>query len=59
MDSITKQGLHDPIDVLEVDGNYYSFSGCHRFEAHQRLGKPTILCRVIKANKASLRFHMM
>jgi len=21
------------IDVLEVDGKYYGFSGCHRFEA--------------------------
>jgi len=26
-------------DVLEVDGKYYGFSGCHRFEACQRLGK--------------------
>lgn len=59
MDSIKEKGLHEPIDVLEVEGVYYSFSGCHRFEAHQRLGRPTILCRVIKANRASLRFHMM
>ncbi|KAL2902288.1 Sulfiredoxin chloroplastic/mitochondrial [Bienertia sinuspersici] len=33
------------IDVLEVDGVYYGFSGCHRYEAHQRLGLPTIRCK--------------
>jgi len=32
-------GQQEPIDVLEVDGKYYGFSGCHRFEACQRLGK--------------------
>ena len=39
--------LQEPIDVLEVlvdeaDKSkgvmYYGFSGCHRYEAHQRLG---------------------
>jgi hypothetical protein len=47
------------IDVLLVDGSYYGFSGCHRFEAHQRLGVPTIRCRVRKASKEILRMHMM
>lgn len=59
MASIAKVGLQEPIDVLEVEGVYYGFSGCHRFEAHQRLGKETILCRVRKANRQVLRFHMM
>jgi sulfiredoxin len=45
--------------VLEVDGQYYGFSGCHRFEAHQRLGLPTILCKVRKANQQVLKMHMM
>ncbi|KAG5516331.1 hypothetical protein RHGRI_037147 [Rhododendron griersonianum] len=44
MDSIAQIGLQVPIDVLEVEGVYYGFSGCHRFEAHQRLGLPTIRC---------------
>ena len=39
MQSIKEEGLHEPIDVLEVEGQYYGFSGCHRFEAHQRLGR--------------------
>lgn len=59
MASIGRVGLQEPIDVLEVEGVYYGFSGCHRFEAHQRLGKNTILCRVRKANRQVLRFHMM
>ena len=37
----------EPIDVLEVDGRYYGFSGCHRYEAHVKLGRETIRCRVI------------
>lgn len=92
--------------MLEVDGQFWSFSGCHRYEvggkyankgahvhgmaaahegsfltlcctllsfltllpsppslltagqAHQRLGKETILCRVRKAPRSMLRFHM-
>ncbi|MFB6275602.1 MAG: ParB N-terminal domain-containing protein [Halothece sp.] len=58
MDSIAEEGLHEPIDVLEVDGNYYGFSGCHRYEAHQRLGKETIKCRVRRAPRAVLQKHL-
>jgi sulfiredoxin len=47
------------IDVLLVDGVYYGFSGCHRFEAHQRLGRETIRCRVRRANQQVLKMHMM
>jgi uncharacterized ParB-like nuclease family protein len=32
---------------------------CRRFEAHQRLGLPTIKCRVRKANQQVLKMHMM
>ncbi|WCJ28180.1 Sulfiredoxin chloroplastic/mitochondrial [Euphorbia peplus] len=58
MDSIQLIGLQVPIDVLEVDGLYYGFSGCHRYEAHQRLGLPTISCKVRRATKETLRHHM-
>ena len=58
MESIKEEGLHEPIDVLEVDGQYYGFSGCHRFEAHQRLGKETIKCRVRKAPRSVLQRHL-
>ncbi|KAH7292045.1 hypothetical protein KP509_29G049000 [Ceratopteris richardii] len=58
MESIAEIGLKEPIDVLEVDGIFYGFSGCHRFEAHQRLGLPTIKCRVRRATKETLRHHL-
>lgn len=58
MDSIAQEGLHEPIDVLEVEGSYYGFSGCHRFEAHQRLGKETIKCRIRKAPRSVLEKHL-
>lgn len=37
MDSIAEIGLQVPIDVLEVDGQYYGFSGCHRYEVRRLL----------------------
>ncbi len=58
MDSIAEIGLQEPIDVLEVDGQYYGFSGCHRYEACQRLGHQTIPCRVRRAPKAVLKMHL-
>ncbi len=56
--SIAQEGLHEPIEVLAVDGQYYGFSGCHRYEAHQLLGKETIKCRVRRAPRAVLRSHI-
>lgn len=58
MESISQIGLQEPIDVLEVEGVYYGFSGCHRFEAHQRLGLPTIRCKIRRGTKETLRHHM-
>lgn len=58
MESIQAEGLHEPIDILEVDGQYYGFSGCHRYEAHQRLGKETIRARVRRAPRSVLQRHL-
>mgnify|MGYP003866803787 CR=1 FL=1 len=58
VESIRAIGQQEPIDVLEVDGQYYGFSGCHRFEACQRLGQETIRCRVRKAPASVLRMHL-
>jgi uncharacterized ParB-like nuclease family protein len=58
MESIRQIGQQQPIEVLEVDGQYYGFSGCHRYEACQRLGKQTILARVRKAPKSVLSKHL-
>lgn len=32
------------------------FSGCHRYEAHQQLGLPTIRCKIRRGTKETLRF---
>jgi len=58
MASIAEIGLQEPIDVLEVEGKYYGFSGCHRYEACSRLGHETILCRVRRAPKSVLKMHI-
>lgn len=58
MESIQAIGLQEPIDVLEVDGEYYGFSGCHRFEACSRLGHDTILCRIRRAPRSVLQKHL-
>ncbi|MEM6714065.1 MAG: sulfiredoxin [Cyanobacteria bacterium P01_D01_bin.6] len=58
MDSISTIGLQEPIEVLEVEGKFYGFSGCHRFEACRRLGHATIRCRVRRAPRSVLHFHL-
>ena len=58
MKSIDEIGLQEPIDVLLVEGKVYGFSGCHRYEAHVRLGREMILCRVRKATTATLKAHL-
>lgn len=58
MESIREIGQQEPIDVLEVEGKYYGFSGCHRYEACQRLGLETIRCRVRRAPKSVLKMHL-
>lgn len=58
MKSIAEIGQQEPIDLLQVDGQYYGFSGCHRFEACQRLGKENIKARVRKAPRSVLKMHL-
>ncbi|CAD5922473.1 Sulfiredoxin, chloroplastic/mitochondrial [Planktothrix tepida] len=58
MKSIQEIGLQEPIDVLEVDGQYYGFSGCHRYEACTKLGLETIRCNVRKAPCSVLQKHL-
>jgi uncharacterized ParB-like nuclease family protein len=58
MRSIAEIGLQEPIDVLEVEGEYYGFSGCHRFEACSRLGHETIRCKVRRAPRSVLKMHL-
>jgi sulfiredoxin len=58
IESIAAIGQQEPIDILEVEGQYYGFSGCHRYEACSRLGQETILCRIRQAPRSVLQAHL-
>ncbi|EFA76331.1 BEACH domain-containing protein [Heterostelium album PN500] len=54
-----------PIDVHYIKGknnpsnNYYlSFGGCHRFEAHKRLGLPTIKARIVESTPDTIKVYL-
>jgi uncharacterized ParB-like nuclease family protein len=59
MASIEAEGLREPIELLEVDGLFWGFNGCHRVAAHERLGLTTIRARIRRATPQVLRLHLL
>lgn len=59
MRSISEIGLQEPVDLIEFEGKYYGFNGCHRYTAHKRLGRTTIEANIRQVDRATFRLHLM
>lgn len=61
-DSISQEGQHVPIDVLEFATNgefrYYMFGGCHRWAAIQELKLGTVKVKVVGATRLQLMYYL-
>ena len=59
MRSISEIGLQEPVDLIEFEGRYYGFNGCHRYTAHILLGLATIEANIRQVDRATFRLHLM
>ena len=59
MRSISEIGLREPVDLIEFEGKFYGFNGCHRYTAYKRLGRTTIEANIRQVDRATFRLHLM
>lgn len=59
MKSISEIGLQEPVDFIEFEGKFYGFNGCHRYTAHNCLGRATIEVNIRHIDRATFRLHLM
>ena len=59
MESISEIGLQEPVDLIEFEGKFYGFNGCHRYTAHKRLGRTTIEANIRHVDRAKFHLHLM
>ena len=56
MRSITEIALQEPVDLIEFEGKYYGFNGCHKYTAHKLLGRKTIEANIRQVDRATFAF---
>ncbi|KAL7748468.1 hypothetical protein RI367_006163 [Sorochytrium milnesiophthora] len=52
---LEKPSTKNPGETLSY---LFAFGGCHRWEAHKRLGRPTVRARLIGVTEDTLRGHL-